>query len=445
MEENKRTEIALWRMGVLGPLISARLEHGDRGQFIKEAAQRTYQDHAGRAVELSESTVESWYYQWREGGFDALKPNGRRDAGRSRSISPEVVEQIIVAKQDNPRRSIRRLIRMLEREGAVTKGQLSKSSVHRLLKAYDLSGRPAPEATIERRTFIHPHVGDLWMGDVMHGPKALDTENRVRKVYLHIFLDSASRFVPTCAFRFAETACDHEVVPKEGFLKHGLPRILYEDNGAAQTSESLKIICAELGIRLVHARPYDPQAKGGVERLIRTIREEVQEELPKEPLPITELNSILWAWVSSEYHRRKHSTTGKAPIDHWLEQAEHVRPAPKASELDRIFLHREQRKVRSDSTVRFDGKLLEVRSELCGLNVELRYDPGKSALPMVFVDGQFYCDTNEVDRIKNSQRRRHRPMPHPKETPQIGMDPLRQIQRQYYRQQPHTKPHTKEQ
>ena len=52
------------------------------------------------------------------------------------------------------------------------------------------------------------------------------------------------------------------------------------------------------------------------------------------------------------------------------------------------FLHRAQRKVRKDATVRYAGKLLEVRAELTGKWVELRYDPADpEALPGVFLDG----------------------------------------------------------
>jgi putative transposase len=434
MNEEEKTRIALWKNAVLGPLISARLEHGDRSTLFEEAAKRTYQDWAGRKVEIAAGTVEAWYYQWLHGGFEALKPKGRSDAGRSRAIPAELRGLILDAKRENPRRSIRRLIRMLERDGKVRVGQLSKSSVHRLLRAHGLSQMPSRYAYAERRAYRHPNAGDLWMGDVMHGPKVIAPDGRERKAYLHIFVDSATRFITACGFRRGETAADHEAVLKQAFLKHGLPRVLYLDRGAAQISDSLKIICAELGVRLLHTRPYDPAAKGGVERLIRTFREEVQSELAKDPLPLGELNSITWSWVAAEYHRRVHTSTKKAPLDHWLEQAERLRPAPRPEKLDLIFLHRARRTVRRDSTLRFSGKLLEVRSELCGMEVQLRYDPEQpDRLPQVFVDGEFYCDTVELDLVRNSQRKRHKQNPAGPKPVRTGLDPLRQIQDEHHR------------
>jgi transposase InsO family protein len=446
MDEETRTETALWRLGVLGPLISARLDYGDRTNLFDEAAERTYETHDGRRTRLKARTVEAWYYAYRSGGFEALKPRRRSDAGRSRAISQQLAGLILAAKRENPRRSIRRLIKMLEREGKVRVGQLSKSSVHRLLQAHGLSRRSGRYHGTERRAFRHAHAGDLWMGDVMHGPQAILPNGRKGKSYLHVFIDSATRLVPGCAFRPGETAADHEAVLKQALLKHGLPRVLYLDRGAAQISRSLKIICAELGIRLLHCRPYDPAAKGAIERLIRTWREEVGSELPDSPLPLDELNSLTWAWIAAEYHRRVHSTTHKAPLDHWLSQADHVRPAPRGKLLDEAFLHRAKRKVRKDSTLRFGGKMLEVRPELCGLEVELRFDPERPGVPpRVFVDGQFHCDTTVLDPVRNSSRRRRRGQPAADpDTVKTGLDPLKQIQDEHCRRARPPRPETRE-
>ena len=53
MDETDRKKMALWRLSVLGPLISARLVHGDRRQLFTEAAARMHQQPDGRLVKLS--------------------------------------------------------------------------------------------------------------------------------------------------------------------------------------------------------------------------------------------------------------------------------------------------------------------------------------------------------------------------------------------------------
>jgi hypothetical protein len=60
MDDKTKRDIALWRLGVLGPLVSARLLHGDRDQLFREIAARVHQRPDGELVELSPRTIESW-------------------------------------------------------------------------------------------------------------------------------------------------------------------------------------------------------------------------------------------------------------------------------------------------------------------------------------------------------------------------------------------------
>lgn len=434
MNEDTKRAIALWRLGVLGPLISARLSHGDRTLYFQQAAARMHQRPDGKFVRLSARTIEAWYYSYRRGGFDALLPRGRSDVGQSRAISPEVAQLIIRAKQERPRRSIRRLIRIIERAGKVRSGELKRSTVHRLLASRGISARPKRGPAAERRSFLPEHAGDLWEGDAMHGPKVIAPDGGLRKAYLLTQIDVATRFVTHSFFALSEGAVDHEYGFKQALLKHGRPRVYYVDNGSAYIADSLKQICGELGIRLVYTQVKDPEAKGVIEKWHRTWRDEVGDELSEHPLPICELNALHWAWLSVEYHAREHDTTGRAPLSHWLAEAEHLRSLPHGKDLDEVFLHRARRRVRKDGTIRFAGRLLEVRAELVGKTVELRFDPTEpEALPRVFEDGRFVCDTMELDRLRNASRKRRRDLgqPDPTVSP-TGLDPLKQIKTEHY-------------
>jgi hypothetical protein len=62
MDDDAKRAIALFRLGVLGPLVSARLEHGDRTAYFVEAASRRHvMPPDGRIVRLSARTIEAWY------------------------------------------------------------------------------------------------------------------------------------------------------------------------------------------------------------------------------------------------------------------------------------------------------------------------------------------------------------------------------------------------
>lgn len=433
MESDDRTRWALWRFSVLGPLVSSRLEHGDRRSHFREIAARTHIDPDGGAVTLSPRTLEEWYYAFRRGGLDALATTPRSDRGTTH-IRPELRERLVLLKREKPRRSARRLIKILERRGEAQKGELSRSAVQRFLKGEGLSARGGEAEPPERRSFRHAEAADLWMGDVLHGPPVV-SGGRVRKSYLIAFIDSATRFVPAAEVRLSESAADHEYALKQALLKHGLPRALYLDNGPAQRSLSLQLICAELSVRLIHTEAFSPESKGAIERWNRTWREEVEDELPEDPLPISELQSRVWSWLAVEYNARIHGSTGKAPLEHWLEDPTALRPTPPHLDLDEVFLHRERRRVRRDGTVRFRGRFLEVRSSLVGTEVELRFDPfDEHALPRIFRDGRFLCDTVPLDPVANSLRKRHRPAEAPsKAVPPSGIDALALIQDEHTR------------
>lgn len=435
MDIDERTEIALWRVAVLGALISTELEHGELRAHLEHIGARVHTRPDGRRVTLSPRTIEGWHYAYRRGGLEALKPKRRRDRGQSRAIRSEVAALILRAKREKPRRSVRRIIRMLERARVVRRGELSRSSVHRLLAAHGISRQPPRGPSGERRSFLPAHAGDLWMGDAMHGPRVVAPDGRLRKSYMLSQLDAATRFLAHSFFAVSEGAVDHEHGLKQALLKHGRPRIYYVDRGAAYMAHSLRLICAELGITLLHTKPRDCEAKGGIERFHRRWREEVGDELPDAPLKLDELNAIHWAWQARDYHAVEHTTTERAPLAHWLAEAEHLRALPRNKKLDDVFLHRARRKVRKDGTVRFKGGFYEVRPELVGQTIELRFDPTATTLrPRAFVDDAFVCDAVPLDRLSNTTRRRRRDLgaPEPDVEP-TGIDPLAQILDEHYR------------
>jgi hypothetical protein len=99
VDDDDRQRIALWRFGVLGPLVSARLEHGDRRAWFRAAAERVHEQPSGRLVQLSARTIEGWYLAYRRGGLAALRPETRSDAGDSRAIRTEVAELLVREKR----------------------------------------------------------------------------------------------------------------------------------------------------------------------------------------------------------------------------------------------------------------------------------------------------------------------------------------------------------
>lgn len=405
--------LALFRLMVLGPLASrSELKRGEIKSVIRDLAQKSYDIPDSNRCRLSEETIQRWYYAWRRGGIDALAPKKRNDHGTTR-LSQEVAQQVLLCKQDNPARSIRSLIYFLEKKGIVAGGTLSRATVHRFLQKQKLSKRLPPDVrTIERRAFVAKHAGDIWHGDVMHGP-AIQTKSGMRKTYLVSLIDDASRFIVHSAFCFGETALDIENVLKQAVLKYGLPHRLIVDNGAAYRAESLQAICARLEIRLIYCKPYEPEGKGKLERFHRTFREQFINEILIDKINgIDDLNARLWAWLEQVYHARAHGGLNKnTPRNRWREDLIHIRQLGFRSEkIDDIFNHRIMRTVRRDGTISWEGKKFEVMHGLADRKIILVIDPHTNTAVRAESElGDNYGAVVLLDPHANLHRKRQRP------------------------------------
>ena len=389
MDDNEKRAIALFRFGVLGPLVSARLEHGDRAAYFAEAAARRHvMPPDGRIVQLSPRTIEAWFYRYKRGGFDALLPDAREDKGTSRAIRPEVAEVIVRAKREKPRRSVRRIIRMLERAGLVAKGELARATVHRLLAAAGISARPVRGPTAERRSFLAEHAGDLWVGDYHHGPKVLAPDGRLTTAKLGAFIDHTTRYPVADRWYLAEDLGSLRDTMLRALLVWGPPKMAYTDRGAVYRAEQLAYSLAALGARLVHSRPYYSQGRGVIERWWQ-FADAFQAEIDDrdEPVTIHELNRLWEAFRTLRYLEVPHSDLGMSPA----QAIAAVTPRPiDPAVAHELFLVRADRTVnKKDATVSVEGRRFLCDATLRDRKVTVRYDPRDLSSVRVLVDGVF--------------------------------------------------------
>ena len=126
---NEINAVALFRLSVLGPLVSPeQLQRGELQTIIGQLAQREYAIPDSDRRLLGEKTIQAWYYLWRKGGIDALVPKVRVDRGQSK-IAAAVQEAILAAKRENPRRSINQIERLLVAAGRVADSEACRAPV----------------------------------------------------------------------------------------------------------------------------------------------------------------------------------------------------------------------------------------------------------------------------------------------------------------------------
>jgi transposase InsO family protein len=414
-DDEYRQALALFRYGLIAEFI--QLPAGNRGLYarLREKANAEYTIPGSTRTRVAPETLRHWLKDYRRGGFDALLPKGRADRGQSRRLPQAVADALVSLKDEQPGLSIPQLIRALRESGAAPESvPLPASSVHRLLSRAGLMHQhPAQPSAQDRRRFAFAQAGELWMSDVMHGPSVAVPGRGRRKAYLIAFLDDATRVVPYCAFACSENTQAFLPVFKQALLRRGLPQRLYVDNGANYRSQHLALVCARLGVALIHARPYQPQGKGKMERWFRTVRAQLISRLSAtDTHSLDSLNRRLWAWVEGEYHLTPHrGLEDQTPLDRWAMSADQVRLPGPGLDLDALFLFEAKRRVQRDRTVSLNGTLFEADAALVGQVVTLRYDP---ALPAsrgieIWHDGRFVERATPLDAYANCFVRRNRP------------------------------------
>jgi putative transposase len=410
-EKQHSDEVALFRHGVLGDLV--HLAPGTKGLygFLEKKAAIDYRIPGSLRTRVAEETIRDWLKKYRKGGFDALKPLVRSDQGQSHALPQEISDLLVSIKDEKPALSVHLVIRDALASGKVPEGlQLAPSTVHRLLtRAGLMVKKPGEPTSKDHRRFSFEKAGDLWMSDVMHGP-AVTVGGKKRKAYLIALIDDATRVIPYAAFALSENTAAFLPVLKQAVLRRGCCRRLFVDNGSAFRSHHLALVCAKLGITLIHARPYHAQAKGKIERWFRTVRMQLLPLLqPADLAGLDALNRRLWTWVEGEYHRAPHRGLGGAtPLDRWAGLADEVRYL--GPDIDDLFLHEAKRKVAKDRTVSLHGIVYEVDATLVDEAVVLRYDPSRPGRPVqVWLKGAHVQEAKVVDVHGNCFVKREKP------------------------------------
>lgn len=344
-------------------------------EALREAALRPWPDESGRCYAIR--SMEDWFYAYRKGGFPALQSAGRSDKGSSRAIDVSTGTWLMEQVSQNPRLQTKVLYEHWRSQGRLLP---SLRSVYRYLERHGLSRGSIRSGRLESgptKAFEASGVNELWMVDFSPGPVIRDGE-RVLSMQLCVLLDDYSRLIPFAAYYLrADTQAFHQAL-KEAVQRRGLPRKLYTDQGKPFVNAHTRLVCANLGIRLLHAKPYHAWSKGKVERVIQTLQHGFESALQIEGNragSLEELNHKLSVWIQTVYHNRVHSSTGVSPLIRYQQGIGGVLRLEENGNIEELFYDRALRTVRKDGTIRLEGKLYEVDLSLRALRVELRFDP----------------------------------------------------------------------
>lgn len=406
MDETLEDRLANFRYGLIAPIVSRQdLSRGEVSALLSEIATKHYQIPGSLRTQVGRRTLERYLERYRQGGWEALKPKPRESGAR---IPPALLQSVIVLKRANPKRSLERIIQLLEENGQAPKGLLKRSTLYDQLRKFEYLPPKAAKHEQYRR-YQAARRNQRWQGDVCHLFHLEDPQQpgHKHKVYLIAWMDDYSRKVTAARLYLAERLPMLEDSLKRAILTHGVPEAIYVDNGAIYSSHHLQRICGRLGIALHHSKPYRPAGRGKIERLFRSVRDSFLSELrlfaQKQPLGLDEVNELFAAWLKDEYNNRRHSATKQLPSLRFDTCPQPIRNIDLHTLYD-AFLLEEQRKVDKTGVVSLNGTFWEVESELVGQSINLRFDPYDLTRIQVWHENRRYADAVKLTEREHSPK-----------------------------------------
>jgi len=274
----------------------------------------------------------------------------------------------------------------------VQEGQIKRSTLQEKLSEKGYSTRQMrmySDSGVAARRYQKRHRNRLWHSDIKYGPYLpIGKDNTKKQVYLVTFIDDATRFVLHGEFYPTLDQVIVEDCFRKAIHKYGVPEAVYFDNGSQYRTKWMHRTCSKLGIRLVFAKPYSPEATGKVERFNRVVDSFLGEAKLEKPQSLDRLNELFGVWLEECYQNKPHSglEDSVSPNGAFRGDNKALRYLDPQI-IANAFLHCEERKVDKAGCISFAGIKYEVGLPFIGCKVQVIYDPADITELTIEYDG----------------------------------------------------------
>ena len=392
----------LFRFSLIAPAINKTHSFKTNNEYFRDVSAQKH-TFDGKEYTFSLSTIKNWYYKYLKKGYNTLSVKQRSDSKKSRKLNNETIDKIIQLRNEFPHISGTAIYKKLINEKYVNEKEISLNTILRYLKSNNL--KASQLITKERRMFEMEHVNDCWQSDTSDGPYIIINNEKYR-TKLIMFIDDKSRMIMGYDFFLNDTAINMQHVLKNAIKTYGVPKRLFVDNGGPYANKQLSLICASLGIELIHAKPYSPESKAKIERSFRTIKDGWMRCTDWNNFKtLDDVKHSLNNFIYSEYINKTHSSTKETPNERWHNEYKSIKFLDEDI-IDKSFLHRKIRKVRLDQTISLENNYYEIPYKYVGLSIEIRYNPNDLKEVFIYEDDNYISTCKMVDKIANSKIKR---------------------------------------
>ena len=403
-QHKKFIEEASIRLALIQPAYNETYPDASKRAYFCRITEKPIKMPDGREIRYSPGTLACWESDYRRGGFDALIPKSRCDAGKSRRLDDDAIAAIYRIREEFPKINAKEIHLKLISDGIINQKDVSLSTVQRYVKNHNLKGAACPGLK-DRKAFEEEFACGMYQGDSLYGPYIVENEMR-RRTYLIMLLDDKSRMIVSGRFFYNDNAYNFQKVLKDAISTYGIPQKAYCDNGSPYKNEQLSLICGSLGIVLIHTPVRDGASKGKVERNFRTLRNRFLNILDASEITSLEmLNSKLFEYIR-KHNTTVHSATGQTPSDRYLRDITHVRMPVSPEWLNSCFMNRVKRRVKNDATIVIDNVMYDVPMQFIRCRVEIRYLPDDMEHAYI-LDDKIKYPIRKTNKVENGKTKRN--------------------------------------
>ena len=402
-----KNEIALFRYGLIAPVITNTFEENSQLEYFKKVASKKYIVN-GHEERYSWKTIKKWYIQYKKEGYDGLINKTRSDCHSSRKLNDDTIQRIKELKKEYPHISGTLIYNKLSDEGFINPNDICLGTILKFIR--DNKTLFNETEGIDRRAFVMEHANDCWQADTSHGPY-LTINGKKTLTYLIAIIDDASRLIVGAKFYFNDNSINLQDIFKSSVKKYGVPKKLFVDNGKTYKNDQFNIICASLGLVLIHARPYSGASKGKIERFFHTMKETWMRGLNWNDIKsIDELNDLLNDFIAN-YNNSVHSSLKNelgeniTPNSRWFKDAHLIKKLDN-NFIDIAFLHTAYPTIRSDAIANIKTHEFEVPMKYIGKKITVKFNPLNYDTAWIYENNKLIENIHLVNKIDNSKIKR---------------------------------------
>ena len=226
----KAEKLALFRYGLIAPLVIETLPRGELTRRAQEIAARHYDIPDSKRISVSVDTLLDWALRYRT---RRLRGPGPQTAPGPRPVARHHPATRRPDRTPQTRKPASHRHHPVARTGPVfrhrTQPGVSASTLYRFLKQRGLSERQllAPHA---HKKFEAELSNQIWQADMLFGPYVQRPGGGKMQAFLHATLDDASRLIPHAQFYPSQGLDACLDCLRQAIAARGVPVRLYIDN-----------------------------------------------------------------------------------------------------------------------------------------------------------------------------------------------------------------------